>query len=140
MDKKQVIFYVVIFLLFFILSRASIFLSNSFKFNVDLILLVASLVFVGLIMLSKKMLLDNKDNFFFELTPEKHCSGGSYMSSSPEKRKFCSQFTPEQLSQYECGTGFIGAPVHWERTDMSDCNWQNPMCKNGFGYDYPKPL
>ena len=141
MDKKQVIFYVLIFLFFFIFARLSVFISASMKFNIDIILIISAILFTGIVFVAKKMMLDKKDNFFFELTPEKHCLGGSYMwSSDPEKKKFCSQFTPQQMQEYECGTGFHGGVVKWERTDMSDADWQNPMCSQGFGYEYPKPL
>ena len=85
----------------------------------------------------------SKDDFFFELTPEKHCDGGPYMwSSDPEKMKYCSQFSPEDLSQYSCGAGFHGRPVHWTRSDMSDSDWNNRICQGNFkNYnDDPKVL
>lgn len=75
---------------------------------------------------------NSSDNFTFELTPEKLCAGGPYMWGNPEIAKLCSKYTPQQLSEYNCGVGFHGAPVHWERTDMSDKNWENHMCDAPF--------
>jgi hypothetical protein len=73
----------------------------------------------------------SKDNFTFELTPEKRCEGGPYMySDDPEKLAFCSQFSPEDMSRFSCGVGFHGAPVTFKRDDMSDSKWENHMCDN----------
>lgn len=77
-----------------------------------------------------------KENFTFELTPEKHCYGGPYMwSSDPQLKKFCNQFSEQDMSQYECPNGYVGAPVRWNFQPLSDGNWQNAQscdsaCKN----------
>jgi hypothetical protein len=130
-SQKEIIFYVIIFLLFYVLSKSSGYVGTYFKLNNDVSLLLFSLVFTGVVFLLKN--LGNKDNFYFELTPEKHCEGGSYLySSDPVKKKFCSQFSKSDIANYSCCNGFHGAPVHWERTSMSDDKWNNKMCDGNF--------
>ncbi len=80
------------------------------------------------------------DNFTFEVTPAKLCSGGPYMySSNPEKQQLCNSITPEEMSRYTCPNGFHGAPVHFEYDPLSDDNWENNMCKN-FNESSTQPL
>ena len=53
--------------------------------------------------------------------------------SSPEKQKFCSQFSKKDMSRYECPGGFVGAPVNWNYTPPppeSDSKCQNARCDN----------
>lgn len=135
MDTKKITFYLLIFLLFCVLTNSSIYISSNLNLNKDIIILLFAILFTGLIyalnIINSK---DNKDNFHFELTPEKHCEGGAYMhsSASPEQKKFCSRFTEAQKNEFSCNPGFHGRPVHWERTDMSDSKWENKMCDGNF--------
>ena len=141
LSQNQIVFIALLVLFFFILSRTSVFISESHNVNIELLLIVSGIIFVVLVVVFKNMLCETKDKFYWELTPEKHCDGGSYMySSDPAKKKYCSQFTPEQLRQYQCGTGFHGRPVTYERTQDSNDTWQNELCSSGFNYDYPKVL
>lgn len=74
---------------------------------------------------------DNKDNFTFELTPGKLCSGGPYMrSSSPEKQELCNSIPPEEIQRYTCPNNELNQPIYLERTPISDAKWQNNMCSN----------
>ena len=100
-------------------------------FIVFIIVIVFNLIFTS-----------NKDGFHFELTPQKYCEGGDYMrSSSPEKQKFCSQFSEVDMSRYECPSGFVGAPVNWNYTPESDDKWQNTRCKDiSSSYNDPQVL
>lgn len=137
-SKKEIIFYVLVFLLFYVFAKSSFYFSGWTKINNDLSILIMSLLFTGIIFLlhyfDNK---DSKDSFNFELTPEKHCEGGPYMlsSASPEKKKFCAQFSNEEKNYFSCPRGFDGRPVHWERTSMSNDEWRNEMCKDNFN-DY----
>ena len=96
----------------------------------------------GIILLYNHLTKDIKDNFHFELTPEKHCDNGPYMwSSNPEKAALCSKFSKADLARYECSNGFIGRPI-WRQgagnIPLSDANWQNTTC-NQIGKDLPDP-
>jgi hypothetical protein len=93
------------------------------------------LIILGVVV-SYPVLLDlSKDDFHFELTPEKHCEGGPYMwTSDPEKQKFCSKFTKADMARYECGVGFHGAPI-WRggagnQPPESNSNWKNERCSD----------
>ena len=71
--------------------------------------------------------------FHFEVTPAKRCEGGPYMTQSGPDHEMCKQLlaTKEgniQYNMYNCGSGFIGRPVHFEYTTMSDGMWENEMC------------
>jgi hypothetical protein len=140
-NKNEIIYYILILLLFFVIARGSVYIGESLKLGQDIGLILGSLLFTGLIYLLKNNYL-NKDNFYFELTPEKKCDGGPYMySSDPERQKLCSQFSPEDLANYQCNPGFHGRPVWWQRSDESDSKWQNGMCGNPPNdYTYPAVL
>lgn len=130
--KKQIVFYLLVFVLFYILSKAGIYFSKTLNISEDIMILLFGVIFTGLIFLIHKVEY-SKDDFFFELTPEKNCQGGPYMySSDPEKQKYCSQFSANDLAQYNCPAGFHGLPVHWERNDMSDADWTNRICDGNF--------
>jgi len=139
LQKKEIILYTIIFLIFYVFAKSGIYISSYLKFSQDIILLLCGIVFTVLIYF---ITTEIKDSFYFELTPEKHCEGGAYMySSNKAKKEFCSQFTPSQIKDYSCNVGFHGAPVHWERTDMSDSKWENKMCDGNFNnYNDPKVL
>jgi hypothetical protein len=141
-NKKSTTYYVLSYLLFISLSFLGLSIVNLFGYNIILhsvTILVSGIIFVIILYLTKQY---QKDNFRFELTPEKHCDGGPYMySSDPVKKAYCSQFTPSQLAEYQCCKGFHGRPVHWNRTDMSDSKWENKMCDSNFNdYSDPKVL
>jgi hypothetical protein len=140
-SKKQIIFYILVFFIFFIIAKASLYLSPILKINQDISLLIGALILTGIIFLLDKFDY-TKDDFFFQVTPEKQCDGGPYMySSNPEKQKLCSKFSKQDLAQYSCPSGFYGRPVHWQRNDMSDSHWNNTMCDGNFkDYSDPKVL
>ena len=101
-----------------------------------------AVIIFGVFLLYNYLTKDIKDNFYFELTPEKQCDGGPYMwSSSPEKQALCSKFSKADLARYECPNGFIGRPI-WRQgagnIPLSDDNWQNTTCKQ-IGKDLPDP-
>jgi hypothetical protein len=143
-DKNKVILYVLIFCLFYICSEGSWIMSDSLKINKYFMLCIFGLVFTGLTYLINNSNLLNKfqkDNFHFQLTPEKMCSGGAYMyTSDPVKQKLCNSFPPGDLAKYECSPGFHGKPVWWERSDESNANWANTMCDSGLNDFEPHVL
>jgi hypothetical protein len=102
-----------------------------------------ALIIFGVFMLYNYLTKDIKDNFHFELTPEKRCDNGSYMwSSNPEKAALCSKFSKEQLARYECPGGLYNGRPIWRQgagnIPLSDDNWQNTTCKQ-IGDNLPDP-
>ncbi len=86
-----------------------------------------------------------KDNFLFELTPEKYCTGGSYMrTSSPELQAFCSKFSQADIDKYQCSNGFIGRPIQSVMATngtLSDQNFENNTCSQiSSSYNDPQVL
>ena len=140
-NNKKIFYYIIIFILFYVFSKAGHIVSKRIKVNEDLLIIFAGLIFTSIIYLLKCML-DVKDNFHFEVTPEKLCDGGPYMySSNPEIKKLCDSFSNQDLAKYSCCPGFHGRPVWWERTNDTDADWNNPICKGNFkNYDDPKVL
>jgi len=84
----------------------------------------------------------SKDNFMFQLTPEKKCDGGPYMySSDPARQALCSKFSEKDLLRYDCPVGYHGRPVWWDGATngtLSNDNWQNDTC-NQISKDYDDP-
>lgn len=110
----------------------------------DYLMRFVKLLLIVTVVLSFPNLLNlSKDDFLFELTPEKHCEGGPYMwSSSPEKQKFCSQFSKDDMARYECPNGFVGAPI-WRggvgnQPPESNDQWKNTRCSS-IRDDYKDP-
>ena len=133
MIKEIVLLIVLLIIFIFPLSM----LSNTYSLNG-----IKALIIFGVFILYNYITKDIKDNFHFELTPEKHCDGGSYMwSSDPEKAALCSKFSKADLGRYDCPTGFIGRPI-WRQgagnIPLSDDNWQNTTCKQ-IGDNLPDP-
>ena len=110
--------------------------------NVKLLNMVKAVIIWGIVVLYYFLTKDIKDDFHFELTPEKRCEGGPYLwSSNPEKAALCSKFSKADLARYECSNGFIGRPI-WRQgagnMPLSDANWQNTTCDQ-IGKDLPDP-
>ena len=119
---KDIIFYVVIAIFFYIFARSSLYLNNNLEINIDLLLVLFAVLFTCILFLLRH---EQKDSFNFQLSPEKHCRGGPYMWGDGEKRKFCSQFKPSDIAYFSCSAGFHGQPVHFKHTNISDKNWEN---------------
>lgn len=128
---KIFFFFFLIFLLIFISAKCYPFLPKN-NLNKNISLLFFSLIItlsLFLIFHYGKIGCEYKDKFTFSVTPAKLCSGGPYMySSNPKRQEMCSKISPEELCQYNCPNGFVGRPVRWKRTPMSDDNWENKMC------------
>jgi len=138
---REVIYLVLIFLFFYVFARVAVFLSAHYDAPLDIMILLFALVMTGTVYLLARLYKDTKDNFHFQVTPEKLCQDPYTYSSDPEKKAFCKQFTPAQIAEYTCGKGFVGAPVHWQRSTDSNANWENTTCDSGLDdYSYPQPL
>lgn len=126
------ILYYTLLAIFFAISVTFTNYISSFKIiDERFVLLITSILFAVIIYFLKN---NNyiKDDFHFQVTPQKLCDGGSYMyTSDPERKKLCDSFSNEDLSKYSCCPGFHGRPVWFNRSDESDSNWENSMCKDG---------
>lgn len=127
-QSKDIAFFIFVGSLFFVLSKIANISTSQWHINQDVSLILTSIVFTIILILVGWMS-NIRDDFTFEVTPAKRCAGGPYMySSNPELQKLCKNISPDEIAQYSCNPGFIGAPVHWNRTSMSDSHWENKMC------------
>jgi len=134
-DKNKLFLYVLIFCFFYVFSEGSWFLSEYLNINKYFVLTLFGLVFTALsyLLINSNLNKTQKDNFNFQVTPEKLCDLGPYMyTSDPIKQKLCNSFPPSDLAKYSCCPGFTkGRPVWWSRTDESNADWANTMCDSG---------
>jgi hypothetical protein len=133
-DKNKLFLYVLIFCFFYLFSEGSWFLSEYLNINKYFVLTLFGLIFTGLsyLLINSDLNKTQKDNFHFQLTPEKNCDGGAYMyTSNPIKQKLCNSFSPSDLAKYECCPGQHGRPIWWARSDESNADWANTMCDSG---------
>jgi hypothetical protein len=140
--SKEILFFVVVFILFFIFVRGGCLTAERLKFNPIIGLISTSALYTLSIVLVYYLSVRRiwKDGFTFEVTPAKLCAGGPYMySSNPQLKKLCSHITNQEIAQVACGPGFHGRPVHWERSTMSNDKWENNMCKNPGSWNANSP-
>lgn len=133
-DKNKLFLYVLIFCFFYLFSESSWCLSEYLNINKYFVLTLFGLLFTGLsyLLINSDLNKTQKDNFHFQVTPEKLCDLGPYMyTSDPVKQKLCNSFSPSDLAKYECAPGFNGRPIWWARSDESNADWANTMCDSG---------
>ena len=140
-SEKQLLFFMFgVFPILFFATTGTMYVSPKIesKFSELMIILFLSLLGTILIFILFKFLKVSKyqkDNFHFEVTPEKKCEGWPYMQSSanPELKKYCNKLfsTKEgrnRIKQVSCTNGFVGRPIHLESTPISNNKWQNERC------------
>lgn len=131
-SAKEIIFFVLVLVLFFVFAKLSNMNTLKYKIKPNISIAMNGIIFTLLLILVfvlTKVGKDCKDTFDFEVTPAKLCDGGPYMySSNPERQELCSHITNSQLAQVSCGPGFVGRPVKWDHTNMSNDKWENNMC------------
>ena len=115
---QKLLFLLEIFLLFLIFYKIQFnYFDNQLGNNISI-----SLVFTLLAWVILEVNINNvwsKDNFLFEVTPEKRCDGGPYMySSNPELQKLCGEFSQNDLNRFECSNGYIGRPISRKDYDL----------------------
>jgi hypothetical protein len=77
-----------------------------------------------------------KEQFHFEVTPQKRCNNWDYLTTSdPELRAYCQGLSSAEISQYVCPAGYNGAPVHFEYTPETDAEYRNQRCNQPFTYN-----
>lgn len=134
-DRNKIIFYAIIITLFYVFSEGALYTSSVYpQINPSHVIILFSVLFVGVMYftINSSLNKNQRDNFHFQVTPEKLCDGGSYMySSDPARQELCKSFTSEDLAKYQCCPGFHGRPVWWSRTNESNANWTNTMCDSG---------
>ncbi len=128
---KNIIFFVLMLILFIIFSRCGMFLGK----DKDVGMVVTAVIYTGIMILIAYLIQLKAcgEKFHFQVTPAKFCGGGEYMhQSNPECQMFYK--SPEgraQISRYSCGpTGlYKGLPkAPFKFTPLSNSLWQNERC------------
>jgi hypothetical protein len=139
LSGKETIFFILTFVVIFVFSKGAEILESRAKLENPIALLITSLIGSLILLLVYKFGKIHKcqsDGFHFEVTPAKQCQGFPYLQTSdPKLYEYCENLfsTPEGRKEYamvNCTTpGFVGRPVHFSRTPMSNDKWENEMCK-----------
>jgi hypothetical protein len=134
-SSRQLIFFALIFLMFFLFLRLSKFwLLHNSQLNEDIIDVFTSIAYTSIIVaiyyLAK--LNTRKSEKFWDISPGALCKGGEYMWQGDSKEaKMCRALasTPEgrsNINAYNCPVGYNGIPkIPFEYTPLSNDNWQN---------------
>lgn len=152
LTTKEYVFFGLIFAVLFFFSKAALYMGPKMRLGNTFSLFVMSFLGSLLLLLIFKAgnITNSSENFHFQVTPEKLCQGGPYMISSAPKevQDYCYKLwsTPEgrcDYAKFNCtGPGYVGRPLHFERTPMSNDMWQNSMCDDRVKKDrfYPSVL
>lgn len=64
-------------------------------------------------------------NAILHITDAKKCCGGAFLNDNS-----CNSLSEKDLGCVCCNRkdGYVGRPVHFEFTPLSDNNWKNPRC------------
>lgn len=136
---REVIFFVLTFLLFYLGCKFVMYWMSQKKINHDVAALTVGAIItgtlVGIYYLAKMN--QHSDGYrAFEISPGAMCRGGPYMWQGDSPRaKMCQQLasTPEgkcEISKFNCPTGYEGMPkVPFEFTSNSDSCWSGVRCK-----------
>lgn len=149
LSTKEIIFFILTFVVLFFFSKGALLMGPQLKIgNTISLLIMSSLGSLLLMLIYKFGIFYQVDSFHFEVSGPKRCQGFPYMqsSASPELQNYCKKLfsTPEGLAQYtgmNCTTpGFVGRPVSFCRTPMSNDKWENTMCNSHHDLSYPAVL
>ena len=133
LSSKEIIFFVLTFVVLFFFSKGAILLEAEMKLGNTVSILITSFFGALLLMLVykfAKIAHCQADGFHFEVTPAKKCQGFPYMqSTNPELLKYCGELLSTPQGQREYSVFNCGCPATtFHRTPMSNDMWKNEMC------------
>ena len=159
MSAKEIIYFVLVFVMILISAFAGSILGPKLRLKPTAAVLLSTLLTVLFLALVFKFtkVCEISDGFSlssggFQVTPAKLCGAGPYMTSTGPYHEMCKKMwsSPEgraYIGEYNCLNGtcgpglgasighpygeglYNGRPLHFERTPMSDKNWENNMCQ-----------
>lgn len=140
LTNKEILFFILAFMVMFMMNNAALYLNGKFKWNTNGVIPVMVATQLATIVLLVVYKVGNVaecgEEFLFEVSKPKQCQGGWYMRQGEENKElneYCKKLmsTPEgrrEYSQMNCTLpGFVGRPVTFNRTPMSDALWENKM-------------
>lgn len=139
---RQLIFFVLVFLLFYLSTKAGHALYKNYpNLSGDTGILITGAIFTFIIIIIYYLakMNQNVDGYqAFNLSPGAACKGSSYLfQGDDETSKYCRGLaeTPDgrcAIASFNCPAGFEGAPKQtkdWEYTSNSDSCWSGVKCK-----------
>jgi hypothetical protein len=150
---KEVLFFLLIWILILLSNVVSEEIHKKTNTMPFLTLVCISLISVSILYVVFKYAKIEEKFRLLEITPEKKCDGGSYLTGDDEycKDKWNSPEGQKDLSRYNCINGNCGGTVNYDgnidkcagqgmyngrplnlpsRTPESNDNWENEMCKS----------
>ena len=139
--KKEGLFFFLTFLVMSLTNSTALYLNKRLKGCANGIIPVLIATFVATILilvLYKAMDVAHcGEHFLFEVSKPKLCQGGPYMRQGADQkdlREYCDGLlsSPEgrrEYAQMNCTQpGYVGRPITFNYTPMSNQNWENTMC------------
>jgi hypothetical protein len=134
--KREVIYFALLFLLFFLAVKLINFWKDKVDLNIDIIIIIVGIIYVsitvGIFFLAKLQTTNEK---FWDVNDYAKCKGGPYFwQGDSENSKRCRELasTPEGrigISGYNCPVGYVGQPgLPFYYTPLSDDSWKNERC------------
>jgi hypothetical protein len=132
---REVLFFILIFCLFFLLSKNSEFLISK-GMNQNFSFMLSALLYTFLILAIYYFIsLDSKEKFW-EVSEYAKCRGGPYFwQGDSDNAVMCRALaeTPEGrrgIASYNCPTGYNGIPSSpFYYSSLSDDEWKNERCQ-----------
>ncbi len=136
-QKREIIFFILIFLVFYLAVKFSDYFMKKSGLSGDVGLLVVGLIYtLAIVALYHLSRLKTQENFWDVSLPAQ-CKGGPWFyQGDSELSKRCRALaeTPEgriQMSGYNCGVGYKGQPgMPFIFSSLSDDNWRNERCQD----------
>lgn len=136
-STREIIYFVLLFLIFFLSLKLLEFWNTKIEINKDvsyiLVGIIYTLVMVGLFYLAKMQ----TNEPFWDVSDAAKCKGGPYFwQGDSENSKMCRELasTPEgmvAISGYNCPVGYVGQPgLPFYYSPLSDDNWKNERCED----------
>jgi len=136
---REVIFFVLIFLLFYLGCKAVSFWRSNKIVNFDVATLIVgaviTLIVIAIFYLAKMNQESNDGYKPFEISPGALCRGGPYMwQGDSERAKMCRKLAASpagrcELSRFNCPNGYNGMPsVPLDFTSNSNSCWKGVDC------------
>ena len=136
-SAREVIFFILIFLLFFLAVKLAHFWEEKMKIGNDMALIIVGVIYTLVVVSIFYLAKLQTNEGVWDVSDYAKCKGGPFFwQGDSEIADMCRQLaeTPEGkigISGYNCPTGYVGQPgLPFYYSPLSDDNWQNERCQN----------
>lgn len=139
-SRREVLFFILVFLLFFIVSKACCrHIQTNLNINRNISFLVFGAIYTVVIIFCywvAQLFCSNSEGFW-DVSPFAKCKGTQYMwQGDSAEAKLCREMADTTegrigISSYNCPKGYNGQPsLPFYYTPLSDDNYENERCEN----------